>query len=216
MRKTQKIASLDYVLLSLEEKKSFASKLDRAIRQNILLVYINLNLQEVIFYVFGKRLDIDSNNYNWVRNKMLENTRSYKSKVCAQFKLFVYTLVKQDATLLELSNKSFGNKVGDLFSATNYFYCFYFIKNYLNVKGSSDLRKQFLKSIFVNLAVRVRKQLKLNNELAQIGNQDKVLDFYDEVALLLAYDNIDITDFQQLTQKFRNAKASKKRDFTKT
>lgn len=72
---------------------------------------------------------------------MLENTRSYKSKVYAQFKLFVYTLVKQDATLLELSNKFFSNKVGDLFSATNYFYCFYFIKNYLNVKGSSDLRK---------------------------------------------------------------------------
>lgn len=147
---------------------------------------------------------------------MLENTRLYKLKVYAQFKLFVITLVKQDTTLLELSNKSFGNKVGDLFSATNYFYCFYFIKNYLNVEGSSKLRKQFLKLIFVNLAVCVRKQLKLNNKLTQIGNQDKMLDFYDEVALLLAYDNIDITDFQQLTQKFRNAKASKKRNFAKT
>lgn len=126
---------------------------------------------------------------------MLENTRSYKLKVYAQFKLFIYTLVKQDTTLLELSNKSFSNKVGDLFSAINYFYYFYFIKNYINVKGSSNLRKQFLKSIFVNLIVRVRKQLKLNNELIQISNQDKVLDFYDEVALLLAYDNIDITDF---------------------
>lgn len=126
---------------------------------------------------------------------MLENTRLYKLEVYAQFKLFVITLVKQDTTLLELSNKSFSNKVGDLFSATNYFYYFYFIKNYLNIKGSSKLRKQFLKLIFINLVVRVRKQLKLNNKLTQISNQDKVLDFYDKVALLLAYDNIDITDF---------------------
>lgn len=63
----------------------------------------------------------------------------------------------QDPTLLEISDSSFAIKVGKAFSATNYFHYYYFIKNYLNIEGSSELGKWFLKSIFVNMVVRIRK-----------------------------------------------------------
>lgn len=127
---------------------------------------------------------------------MLENCRSYKSKVYAQFKSFVKAITTQDPTLLELSDNGFATKVGKAFTATNYFYCFFFIKNYLNVKGSSSLSKQFLKSIFVNIAVRVRKQQQIKDARKQVRDWNKVLDFFDKVALLLAYDNVDITDLK--------------------
>lgn len=141
---------------------------------------------------------------------MLENCRSYKLKVYAQFKSFVKAITTQDPTLLELSDNGFATKVGKAFTATNYFYCFFFIKNYLNVKGSSSLSKWFLKSIFVNIVVRVRKQQQIKDARKQVRDWNKVLDFFDKVALLLVYNNVDIIDFQQLTQKFRNAKESKK------
>lgn len=126
---------------------------------------------------------------------MLKNCRLYKSKIYRQFKVFVRTITLQDSSLLEISNNSFASKVSDVFTATNYFYCFYFIKNYLNVKGSSKLGKQFLKLIFVNLAVRIRKNLLIKEARKQISNQNEVLDFFDKVALLLIYNDVDITDF---------------------
>lgn len=126
---------------------------------------------------------------------MLENCRLYKLKTYGQFKTFVRTMTIQDSLLLEISNNSFASKVGNTFTTTNYFYCFYFIKNYLNVKGSSKLGKQFLKSIFVNIAVRIRKNLLIKGARKQISNQNEVLDFFDKVALLLLYNDVDITDF---------------------
>lgn len=183
-------------LLTLEEKKSFNSKLDRIIRQNTLLIYINLNLQDVIYYVFSNRIEVDSTDYKQARNKMLKNCRLYKLKICRQFKVFVRTMTSQDLSLLEISNNSFASKVSDTFTTTNYFYCFYFIKNYLNVKGSSELGKQFIKSIFVNIAVRIRKNLLIKEAREQIGDQNEVLEFFNKVALLLIYDDVDIIDFQ--------------------
>lgn len=197
--------------LSPGEKKDYNAKLDRVIRWNTLLIHVNLNLQDVMAFVFGERVETDSSDYEWARNKMLENCRSYKSKVCAQFKSFVEAMTTQDPTLLELSDNGFATKVGEAFTATNYFHCFFFMKNYLNVEGSSSLGKWFLKSIFVNMAVRVRKWQQIKDAREQVGDWNEVLDFFDEVALLPAHDDVDITDFQQLTQKFRNAKESKKR-----
>lgn len=126
---------------------------------------------------------------------MLKNCRLYKLKTYRQFKVFVRTITSQDLSLLEISNNSFASKVSDVFTTTNYFYCFYFIKNYLNVKGSSKLGKQFLKLIFVNLAIRVRKNLLIKEARKQIGNWNEVLDFFDKVVLLLIHNDIDITDF---------------------
>ena len=52
--------------------------------------------------------------------------------------------------------------------------------------------------------------------VTDIMYRNKVLSFFDEIGLVEPHDGVDITDFYQLGQKFRNAKASKKRDFKET
>lgn len=41
----------------------------------------------------------------------------------------------------------------------------------------------------------MRKNILIDSVREQIGDWNKVLNFFDEVALLLLYDNVDITDF---------------------
>lgn len=144
---------------------------------------------------------------------MQENYRSYKLKTLIQFKDLVNKIVSQDSSLLELSNNSFSDKVNSAFTSTNYFGYFYFIKNFLNINSSSKLSKQYLKTIYTNLAVRVRAQKKANKSK---DKQEKVIEFQDKVTLLKDYDSVDISDFQQLSQTFREKKESKKRNFTTT
>lgn len=146
---------------------------------------------------------------------MLENYRIYKSNIYKGFKSLIVTLSQQDNILLEITDQLFANKIGKTFNSPNFFYCFYFIKNYLNVKGSTPLDKQYLKTIYVNLTIRIRQQyLKPQNKKAD--NWIKVLNFFNKVALLPAYDDVDLYDFQQLTSTFRTKKESKKRDFVAT
>ena len=76
-------------------------------------------------------------------------------ETCSQFRLLVNMRVVQDRTLLELSAASLAAKFAKTFNETNYFFCFYFMKFYLNIAGSSALGQWFLKTIFVNLGTRV-------------------------------------------------------------
>ena len=66
--------------LSAEEKKTYEPRLDRVIRWNTMLIHVNINAPSVLQYFFGGRIDVDSPDYDWARNKILENHRSYKSK----------------------------------------------------------------------------------------------------------------------------------------
>lgn len=189
--KIKKAAAL-YIPLTDKEKKIFQSKLDRTLRQNTLLVYINLNFEDVLYFVQGNRIDKDSSDFVQGRTKALENQRIYKSKTCSLLKKFINILVQKDPSLLKISDTLFASKVIETFNSTNFFACFYYIKNNLNIDGSSELGKQFLKSIYINLLIRVRIQKKASST---VDNQNNFLDFFDEVALLLAYNDIDITDF---------------------
>lgn len=208
-----KAFSEEALALTTEEKKSFQSKLDRAIRQNTLLTYSNLNLLDILLYIYSDRIKVNNSNYLAARTKIQENYRTYKSKTCLQLKLFVQILITQDRSLLEISDNSFFEKVIGLFLLENYFTIFYFIKNYLNINSSTDLGKQFLQNIFTNLAVRVRIQFIASKTK---DKQDKVLEFFNKVVLLEDYDTVDITDFQQLSKTFRSQKVIKKRNFAET
>ena len=109
-------ATQGQVPLTAEEKKMFERKLDRVVRWNTLLVHVNINTPDMIKYVFGDRIDVDSLEYDWARNKIMENHRTYKSKTCSQFKLLVNRQVAQDHTLLELSAASFAAKFEKMFN----------------------------------------------------------------------------------------------------
>lgn len=77
-----KAFSEEALVLTTEEKKSFQSKLDRAIRQNTLLTYSNLNLLEVLLYIYSDRIKVNNSDYLAAYTKMQENYRTYKSKTC--------------------------------------------------------------------------------------------------------------------------------------
>lgn len=75
-----KLFSVHSPLLTLEEKKSFLSKLDRTIRQNTLLTYSNLNLPDILEYIYSNRVEVNTSDYLSARTKMQENYRTYKFK----------------------------------------------------------------------------------------------------------------------------------------
>lgn len=57
--------------------------------------------------------------------------------------------------------------------------------------------------IFVNLGVEARRHI--NAGLTK-DSHARLLDFYDTVALVEDHDDVDIDDFQQLSQRFRRGK----------
>src|SRR4029077_11078897 len=61
------------------------------------------------------------------------------------------------------------------------------------------------------MAIEARKHI---NAGSTKDSRAKLLDFYDAVALAEDHDDVDISDFQLLSPKFRNERAKKKRDLT--
>ena len=86
--------------LTVQDKKTFEPRLDRIIRWNTMLLHTNLNATDLIRHVFGERIDVDSQDWDWARNKILENHRSYKSKTMQLVKQLVERLIEQDPTLV--------------------------------------------------------------------------------------------------------------------
>ena len=199
--------------LTAQEKKTFEPRLDRIIRWNTMLLHTNLNATDLIRHVFGERIDVDSQDWDWARNKILENHRSYKSKTMQLIKQLVERLIEQDPTLNELSSDCFLAKMQEKFNRTNYFLCFPFMKFYLGFEQTSEYGKWYLKQIFSNLVRRVRDWKKNSPRGDSWSN---VLEFWDEIALLDVYDGVDLNDFQELSHKYRKAREPKKRDFQAT
>lgn len=51
------------LLLLAEEKKVVLAKLDRCIRWNTLLTYVNINLPNVLEFALGNRIEVNSADY---------------------------------------------------------------------------------------------------------------------------------------------------------
>ena len=61
------------------------------------------------------------------------------------------------------------------------------------------------------MAVEARRRI--NAGLTK-DSRTTLLDFYDTIALVEDHDDVDIDDFQRLSQKLRNEKSRKKRNLT--
>ncbi|KAI1001663.1 hypothetical protein K3495_g6542 [Podosphaera aphanis] len=190
----------------------YNNKIDRAVHWTTLLVHINLNLHHILGWVYGDRVDLDSTDYGQGRKKMLKNQRIFKSQTCIRTRAFFQSLIKQDQSLLEITERTFVEKVALTFNSANYLACFYFMKNSVNIDGCSPSGIWYLKTIHIMIN-RVRKWMLAGSNKYK---WNQVLDFLDEVALLPAHDDIDMDDFQQLSQQFREAKEARKRDFAAT
>jgi len=100
------------------------------------------------------------------------------------------------------------------FNAQNFFLCFNYMKDYLDFEGTSDRGRWYMRSVLLNLGVTIFRWIKANK--SEDVRKNKVMLAYDMCALnpLGMHNGIELDDFQQLTQKYRYQKETKKRDFS--
>ena len=60
-------------------------RLDRAIRWNTMQTHVNINCNDVVDSVTGGKVDLDTQDFAVLRNKVTENVRSYKNKTINNF-----------------------------------------------------------------------------------------------------------------------------------
>jgi len=97
-----------------------------------------------------------------------------------------------------------------MFNAQNFFYCFSYMKEYVDFEGSSDRGRWYMQSIFLNLGLATWRWIKSGKGKGE--PRDKLLADYDACALNPLHDEITVDDFNQLTQNYRNERERKKRD----
>jgi hypothetical protein len=102
-------------------------------------------------------------------------------------------------------------RFAQMFNAQNFFYCVYYIKDYVDFERSSARGRWYMQNIFANLGLFTFRWIKGGKKN---GARQYLIDAYDTLALNSRYDEIMIDDFQQLTQKYRNDRESKKRNFS--
>ena len=146
-RLNKRKAEFTYVPLSAAELVTVTAKLDRATRWNTFLTHTNLNAHEIIEAVTSGRVDVDSADFNTLRSKLQENVRSYKNNVLKNMEIFLEDMFGKDKGLVDSSDSTFQIKFGESFNQQNYLFVFYYIKNYVNFDGSSDLGRWYTESM---------------------------------------------------------------------
>jgi hypothetical protein len=121
-------------------------------------------------------------------------------------------LIESEAWVRELPDQAFISRIEGMFNAQNFFFCFYYMKNYVDFEGSSDRGRWYMQSVFVNLAFATFRWIKGGKLKGE--PRERLLTAYDACALNPAHDEITIDDFTQLTKRYRNEKKRKKRDFS--
>ena len=79
--------------LAEREMHALTNKLDRVIRWNTFLTHTALNAHEQIDSVTKGIVDPDGTDFARLRNKVLENTRSYKNKILEKFEVSVSSAI---------------------------------------------------------------------------------------------------------------------------
>ena len=122
-------------------------------------------------------------------------------------------LIKNEKWMLQdVADSVFLSRWKEMFNAQNFFLCVYYMKDYLDFNGSPARGKWYMQNIFTNLGLFTFRWIKAGKKTGE--SRQHLLDAYDILALNERYDEIMIDDFQQLTQKYRNAREKRKRDFT--
>ncbi|KAN0068970.1 hypothetical protein V8E54_013139 [Elaphomyces granulatus] len=185
----------------------YVAKVDRIHRLNHFLTHSNLNVSHIVDLVTNGQVDQDSQEYKSLRTKLLENCRTFKNHTVDRCIAFVQTLMKNEPLTKDATDKIFKKHLVNLFTSENYFHCFYYIKGHVKFE-SPEMGQYFMRNIFVNMGVEARRHI---NAGFTKDSRARLLDFYDTVALVEDHDDVDIDDFQQLSQRFREGKESKKK-----
>jgi hypothetical protein len=134
--------------------------------------------------------------------------------------------MKNEPLTKDATDKNFQKHLANKFTSENYYHCFYYIKGYIKF-DSPEMGQYFMKSkAFFYLPKCLSTSRGLTGMIRYLearrhinagftkDSRARLLDFYDTVALVEDHDDVDIDDFQQLSQKFRKEKSKKKRDLS--
>ncbi|SMR42023.1 unnamed protein product [Zymoseptoria tritici ST99CH_1A5] len=197
-----KLIDANSALLTEDEKHEYLPDLELAVRWTTFLVHLDIGLTNAVVIVFGDRKALHPSDFEWAVEKVTEGHDYIKDTVCVQAHALVQELTTEDASLWDLTDNDFAKYLDGNFDTEQYFSVFDFMRDFINFEGSSKLGKWYMQNVFINLVVRVRKCM----ADADADSWQNVLNFFDGVALVKAHDTVDMTAFQQLTEKFRDEK----------
>jgi hypothetical protein len=121
-------------------------------------------------------------------------------------------LIEKEQWLNDVPESAFISRFKEMFNSQNFFYCFYYMKEYVDFESSSERGRWYMQNIFVNLGLTTWGWIKDGKGKGE--GRNKLLTAYDACALNPHHDEITLDDFTQLTQKYRNQRERKKRDFS--
>jgi hypothetical protein len=88
------------------------------------------------------------------------------------------------------------------------------MEGYCDITRSSELGKYYVKSLYVNLATAIKKEIdaEVDRSGLALARRQEVLQLYDALAIVEDYDKVDQTEFYELSERIRNDRKRAKVD----
>ncbi|KAF1823913.1 uncharacterized protein K489DRAFT_409696 [Dissoconium aciculare CBS 342.82] len=103
--------------LTVEEKTIYEGKLDLLTRWNVLMLHSVANYEDLLWHAWGDRVDVDSDDWQWGRQKVLGYNRLFKSRTLAAVKDFVAKQLEDDTSLRGMEADTYATHIGEQFSS---------------------------------------------------------------------------------------------------
>ena len=136
----------EYMGSTTEKMARWTHTLDCATRWNSFLCHSNLNQVQLVQWVTAG--DVPPDAFNAMRQKVNEDTRSYKNKVLNNFQDQIEAMLEADACLKDTHGEEFMACLEKQFNAQNFLDVWYYMKDYVDVEGSSEVGKWYMQSKF--------------------------------------------------------------------
>ena len=140
--------------------------LNRRIKWQTLLFDSNEYANDLIFSVFDRNIDEDSNLYLNAKVKIFDNVKIYKNQMLARMKIFIFSSfrkishfnrskihikkqMKADVNFVQHDlNYMLMDHFKKSFNSSNFFYVFKYMNDYLNFNQNFELRKFYMQNKF--------------------------------------------------------------------
>ncbi|SLM39542.1 hypothetical protein LPUS_10111 [Lasallia pustulata] len=144
------------------------------------------------------------------RVKIFDNVKSYK------YEGHMKTCYEHDSMPKQYDTNTLLHAVfTKTFNASTFLHVWNYMDQYVDVDGSSELGKYFMKNIYVNLAMEVKRYLNvLESRGPEADARKKLLAFYDCIPIANIFKDVDKSDFKELENRSRGQRRKMKQPDT--
>jgi len=125
--------------------------LDRFIRWDAFIYHSHYFHPEAIVKIYGANITADHQPWKVARTKYFDNIKAYKGQVLSAIKTHVVRILGDDDTN-HIAMVTDGNQLRTFFSGqyntTNLYFCFNYMKDYVDIESSSPLGQYYAKGMF--------------------------------------------------------------------